>query len=98
MGNLVPGLVCIKQHRTQAANVEFLDASDWNMTEALELLKNMQFHDDHCSIQACIKKRLSDSDLKAMINCTNLIIGPTTYALLQKVVIVGRSFSLLKKY
>ena len=55
------------------------------MTEAYELLKNMHFVDDPCSIQAYIKKRLSQSDLEAIINCTNLAIAHTTYALLQKV-------------
>ena len=42
--NLVPDLVRIKQCRTLAANVEFLEASDCTMTEASKLLKNMQFH------------------------------------------------------
>ena len=54
------------------------------MTEAYEQLKNMHFLDDPCSIQAYIKKRLSNSDLEPIINCTNLAIAPTTYALLKK--------------
>ena len=54
------------------------------MTEASELLKNMHILYDllNSSFQY-IKKRLSNSDLEAMINCTNLAIAPTTYALLQ---------------
>ena len=32
--NLMPGLVPINQHRTLAANNEFLQASDYTMTEA----------------------------------------------------------------
>ena len=101
MDGLVPDLVCINQYRTLAANVELLEASDCTMTEAYELLKNMHFLVDTCSIQAYIKKRLSNSDLKAIIICTNLAIAPTTYALLQKAqptsAAVERSISMLSK-
>ena len=48
-----------------------------------------------------VKKRLSNSDLETIINCTNLTIDPTIYALLQKAqpisVAVERSFSMLSK-
>ena len=71
------------------------------MTEAYELLKNMYFLDDPWSPQAYIKKRLINSDLEAIINCTNLDIAPTTYALLHKdqptSAAVERSFSILSK-
>ena len=71
------------------------------MTEAYELLKNMHFLDNPCSIQAYIKNRPSNSDLKAIINCTNLAIAPTTEALLQKAqpatAAVEQSFSMLSK-
>ena len=78
-----------------------LEASDCTITEAYELLKNMHFLDDSCSIQACIKKRLFNSDLEAIINCTILDIAPTTNALLHKAqptsAAVERSFSMLSK-
>ena len=49
--------------------------------------------------EICI--RLSNSDLKTIINCTNLTIDPTNYALLQKAqptsAAVERSFSMLSK-
>ena len=49
----------------------------------------------------CIKKRLSNSDLETIINCTNWTIDPTSYALLQKAqpisAAVERSFSMLSK-
>ena len=71
------------------------------MTEAHGLLKNMQFDDDPCAIKAYIKKRLSNSDLEAIINCTIVTIAPTSYALLQKAqsssAPVQRSFSKLSK-
>ena len=71
------------------------------MTEAYGLLKNMQFDDGSHAIKAYIKKRLSNSDLEAIINCTNLTIAPTRYALLQKAqptsAPVERSFSMLSK-
>ena len=99
--DLVPDLVSINQYRTLTANVEFLEASDCTMTEAYGLLKNMQFDDDPCAIKAYIKKRLSNCDLEAIINCTNLTIAPTSYALLQKAqptsALVERSFSMLSK-
>ena len=66
--DLVPDLVSVNQYRILAADVEFLKASDCTMTEAYGLLKNMQFDDDHCAIKAYIKKRLSNSDLEAIIN------------------------------
>ena len=76
VNDLVPDLV---------VNVEFSEASDCTMTEAYRLLKIMQFDDDDpCAIKAYIKKRLSNSDLEAIINCNNLTITPTSYALLQK--------------
>ena len=50
MNNLVPDLARINQYRTLSANVEFLEASDYTMTEAYELLHIIQFHDDRCSI------------------------------------------------
>ena len=80
--NLVPDLVKINQYRTVAANVEFLEGSACTMTEAYGLLKNMQFDDDPCAIKNYIKKRLSNSDLETIINCTNLRIDPTSYSLL----------------
>ena len=97
----MPDLVSINQYRTLAANVEFLEASDCTITEACGLLKNMQFDDDFYAIKAYIKKRLSNSDLEAIINCTNLTIAPASYALLQKAypasAPVERSFSMLSK-
>ena len=48
---LVPDLVRINQYRTVATNVDLLEASDCAMTEAYELLKNMHFLNDSCSIQ-----------------------------------------------
>ena len=44
--------------------------------EAYGLLKNIQFDDDLCAIKNYIKKRLSNSDLETIINCTNLTIDP----------------------
>ena len=80
----MPDLVNINQYRTLAAKVEFLKASDSTMTEAYGLLKNMQFYDDSCAIETYIKKRLSNSDLEVITNCTNWTIAPTSYALFQK--------------
>ena len=101
MEDLVPDLVKINQYRTLAANVEFLEGSACTITEAYGLLKNMQFDDDPCAIKNYIKKRLSNSDLEAIINCTNLTIDPTSYALLQTAqptsAAVERSFSMLSK-
>ena len=61
----------------------------------------MQFVDDPCAIKNHIKKRLSNSDLETIINCTNLTIDPTSYALLQKAqptfATVERLFSMLSK-
>ena len=97
----MPDLVKINQYRTLAANVEFLEGSACMITEAYGLLKNMQFDDNPCAIKNYIKKRLSNSDLETIINCTNLITDPTNYALLQKAqptsAAVERSFSMLRK-
>ena len=97
----MPDLVKINQCRTLAANVEFLEGSVCTITEAYGLLKNMQFDDDPCAIKNYIKKRLFNSDLETIINCTNLTIDPTSYALLQKSqptsASVERSFSMLSK-
>ena len=94
-------LVKINQYRTLAANVEFLEGSACTIIEAYELLKNTQFDDDLCAIKNYIKKRLSNSDLETVINCTNLTIDPTSYALLQKTqpvsAAIERSFSMLSK-
>ena len=99
--DLVPDLVKINQYRTLAANVDFLEGSACTITEAYGLLKNMQFDDDPCAIKNYIKKRLSNSDFETIINCTNLTIDPTSYALLQKAqptsAAVERSFSMLSK-
>ena len=98
---LVQALVRINRCRTLATNVELLEANDCTMTEAYKLLKNMHFLDEPCSIQAYIKKRLSNSDLEAVINCANLAIAPTTNALLQKAqptsAAVEQSFSMQSK-
>ena len=99
--DLVGDLVKINQYRTLATNVEFLGGSACTITEAYRLLKNIQFNDDPCAIKNYIKKRLSNSDLETTINCTNLTIDPTSYALLQKAqptsAAVERSFSMLSK-
>ena len=71
------------------------------ITEAYGLLKNMHLDDDPCAIKNYIKKRLSNSDLETIINCTNLTIDRTNYALLKKSqpisAAVERSFSMLSK-
>ena len=99
--DLVTDLVEINQYRTLAANVELLDGSARTITEAYGVLKNMQFDDDPCAITSYIKKRLFNSDLETIINCTNLTIDPTSYALLQKAQSTSaadeRSFSMLSK-
>ena len=98
---LVSDLVKINQYRTLAAYVEFLEGSACTITKAYGLPKNMQFDDDPCAIKDYINKRLSNSDLETIINCTNLTIDPTSYALLQKAqpisAAVERSFSMLNK-
>ena len=100
---LVSDLVKINQYRTLAPNVEFLkgSAAHCTITKAYGLLKNMQFDDDPCAIKDYINKRLSHSDLETIINCTNLTIDPTSYALLQRAqptsAAVERSFSMLNK-
>ena len=99
--DLVPDLVKINQYRTLAANVEFLEGSACAITEACGLLKNMQFDDGPCAIKNYIKKRPSNFDLETIINCIDLTIDPTSYALLQKAqptsAAVERSFSMLSK-
>ena len=100
--SLVPDLFRINQCRTLVVNVEPLQASDCTMTEAFELLKNMHFLDDPCSIPAYIKqKQLSISYLETIINCINVGAVPTTYAMLQKApptsAAVERSYSMLSK-
>ena len=84
-----------------AINVEFLEGSACLITKAYGLLKNMQFDDDPCAVKDYINKRLSNSDLETIINCTNLTIDPTSYALLQKAqptsAAIERSFSMLNK-
>ena len=61
----------------------------------------MLFDDDPCTIKHHIEKQLFNSDLKTIINCPNLTIDPTNYALFQKAQpissAVERSFSLLSK-
>ena len=61
----------------------------------------MQFDDDPCAIKNYIKKRLPNSDLETIINCTNLTIEPTSYALLQEAqptsAAVERLFSMFSK-
>ena len=84
VNGLVPDLVRIDQYRTLTINVELLKATDYSMTKAYELLKNTRFLDEPCSIQAYIRKRLSNYDLEAIVNSTNLSIAPTTYALWRK--------------
>ena len=99
--DLVPDLIKINQYRTLPANVEFLEGSAYTITEAYGLLKNTKFDDDSCAIKNYIKKRLSNSDLETIMNCTNLTIDPNSYALLQKAqptsAAVERSFSEKKK-
>ena len=94
-------LVKINQYRTLAANVEFLEGSACTITEAYGVLKNMQLDDDPGAIKNYIKNQLSNSDLETIINCTNLTIDPTSYALLQKAQptsdAVERSFSKLSR-
>ena len=52
-------------------------------------------------LKITLKKRLFNSDLETIINCTNLTIDPASYALLQKAqqtsAAVERSFSMLSK-
>ena len=95
---MVPDLVKINQYWTSAANLE---GNACTITEGFGLLTNMQFDDDLCAIKNYIKKRLSNFDLETIINCTNLTIDPTIYALLQKAqptsAAVERLFSMLSK-
>ena len=80
--DLVPDLVKIKSIPDSSSQRRVLRrGSACTITEAYRLLKNMQFDDDLCAIKNYIKKRLSSSDLETIINCTNLTIDPTSYAL-----------------
>ena len=82
--DLVLDLIEINQYWTLTSNIEFFIGSACTITKAYGLLKNRQFDDDPCAIKHYIKKRLSNSDLETIINCTDLTIDPTGYALLQK--------------
>ena len=84
MEDLIPDLVEINQHRTLATNVELLEGSACTITEAYELLKNMQFDDDPCAIKDYVKKRLPNSDIETIINCTNLTIEPNKLRIIAK--------------
>ena len=55
----------------------------------------MQFNDDLCAIKNYIKKRLSNSDLETIINCTNLTIDQQKAQSTSAA--VDRSFSMLSK-
>ena len=77
----MPDLVKINQYRALAVKVELLEESACTITEACRLLKNMQFDDDSCTVKDNIKKRLRNSDLEIIINCTYLTIDQTNYAL-----------------
>ena len=98
---LVSDLVKMNQYRTLAAKVEFLEGSACTITKAYGLVKNMQFDDGPCAIKDYISKLLSNSDLETIINCTNLTIDPTSYALLQNAqptsAAAERSLSMLNK-
>ena len=98
--DLVPDLVEINQKRTRAANKEFLERSACTIPEAYGLLKNMQFDDPRAN-KDYIKTQQSNSDLETIINCTNLTIDSTGYALLRKAqptsAAVERSFFMLSK-
>ena len=52
-------------------------------------------------LKITLKKQLSNSDLETIINCTNLTIDPTSYALLQKAqptsAAIERSLTMLSK-
>ena len=50
----------------------------------IKLLKNIQFHDESRSIQAYIKKRLSNSDLEVIMSCIDLIIAPNHLRIIAK--------------
>ena len=76
--DLVPDLVKMNQYQTLAANVEFLEGSACTTTGAYRQLKNLLFDDNPYSIKDNIKKQLSNSDLKTIINCTNLTIDPSS--------------------
>ena len=76
--DLVPDLVKMNQYQTQAANVEFLEGSACTTTGAYRQLKSLLFDDNPYSIKDNIKKQLSNSDLKTIINCTNLTIDPSS--------------------
>ena len=101
MEDLVLDLIKINQYRTVTTKVEFLEGSASTITEAYGLLKKMQFDNDPCAIEDYIKNRQSNSDLETIINCTNLTINPTSYALLQKAqptsAAVERALSMLSK-
>ena len=94
-------LVKINQYPTLEANAEFLKGSACTIIETYKLLKNMHFHDDPCAIKDYIKNQLSNFDLETIINCTNLTIDQTSYALLQNAqptsAAVERSCSKLSK-
>ena len=78
-----------------------LDGSACTITKAYGLLKNLQFDDDPCAIKDYIKNDYPTLIKKQIINCTNLTIDPTSYALLQKAqptsAAVDGLFSILSK-
>ena len=78
-----------------------LENTNCGILEASKYLIELDFHNDPCNIGVYIKKRLQQSEILDIVNCSRPEISPRLYSLLHNCqytsAAVEKSFSLLKK-
>lgn len=84
-----------------ASLVPKIEATNFTIAEAFEIMSSMKFGEDICEIKSYIENRIMKNDILEIMNFSRPEVSPMIYALLQKcqptTASVERSFSMLNK-
>ena len=89
------------QYKCLVKPIEKMENAKYTIKEAVQAIQELDFREDTCNINQCIKKRMQNIDISEIINLEKQDISPAVYHMLQNSqptsASVERSFSMLKK-
>ena len=81
--------------------IEKMESAKYTIKEAVQAIQELDFGEDTCNINQCIKKRMQNNDISQAINMERKDISPAVHHMLQNSqptsASVERSFFMLKK-
>ena len=89
------------QYECPVKLTEKMESAKYTIKEVVQTIKELDFSEDTCNINQCIKKRMQNNDISEIINMERQDISPAVYRMLRNSLptsaSVERSFCMLKK-